>query len=114
MVSATVVISTWIILAVAAAACAAGFGACALAARQDPGRGSAPTPRRSPPLPRPGYLILQPPPVAPDYPPWDHATQPDPWAAVPEHLHSDQRAALAALEREVTAMAAEAWRLYRP
>ena len=54
------------------------------------------------------------PPPAPDYPPWDHATQPDPWAAVPEHLGSDQRAALAALEREVKQMADEAWKLYHP
>ena len=48
---------------------------------------------------------------APDYPPWDHATAPEPWPAVPDHLHSDQMAQLAALEREITQMEAEARKL---
>ena len=101
--------SLWIILGCVALACATGFGACALASRppKAPGRGSAPS-RRSPVLPRPGYLILEP---ETGHVPWQAATAPEPWPAVPEHLHSDQMAQLAALEREITQMEAEARKL---
>ena len=85
-----ITLSTWFAMGGAAGACTIGVLAV-MAAALAPGRDSTPQPAagRSHPLPRPGYVILaEPGQVAP----WQAATHPEPWPAVPDRLHSAQLA----------------------
>jgi hypothetical protein len=103
----TLTIGVWFAMGGTAAACLTGGLAVAAAALHAPARGAAPA-RRSPAAPRAGYVILaEPGHVAP----WQSATHPEPWPAVPDLVHSDQLAQLAAIGREVDQMHAEARRL---
>ena len=96
-----ITLSMWFAMGGAAGACTIG-GLAVMAAALTPGRGGdapgAPPAGRSQTPPRPGYVILaEPGQVAP----WQAATHPEPWPAIPDHLLSDQRAQLDALGREV-------------
>ena len=104
---------SWFLMGGAACACMTG-GLAVMYAALTPGRGGEATGNppavRSHPSPRPGYLILDKPGTVA---PWQSATHPEAWPAVPELLYSDQMAQLAAISREVDQLHAEAWRLYR-
>ena len=97
-----ITLSMWFMMGGAAGACTIG-GLAVMAAALTPGRdGDAPSnpppAGRSQAPPRPGYVIL----AAPgQVAPWQAATHPEPWPAIPDHLLSDQRAQLDALGREV-------------
>ena len=109
-----ITLSMWFAMGGAGTSCLIGGAAvmaAALTAPADPGRGRPPSipPAVRSQRSRPDYLILQ-----PTGAPWPDATEPEPWPAIPEHLHSAQMAQLAALSREVDVLQVQAEQMYGP
>ena len=107
-----ITLSMWFAAGGAAGACTIGGLSvmyAALTPGRDRGAASNPPAGRSHSPARPGYVILaEPGQVAP----WQSATHPEPWPAIPEHLYSAQKAELDALEHEVDQLHGQAIELF--